>query len=84
MNPLYTQEVTYYSFYVSFLKNKLLLVAARGLPFGGIGQSGCMCLHVPVTLLCFVTSSSPVGYQTGKYAFDAFTHLKASIESPSW
>ncbi|KAF9265110.1 NAD-aldehyde dehydrogenase [Marasmius fiardii PR-910] len=50
----------------STLANDTLLIpAAEGLPFGGIGPSGS-------------------GYHTGKFGFDMFTHLRASIDSPTW
>jgi hypothetical protein len=28
--------------------------------------------------------SATDGYHTGKFGFDAFTHLRASMDSPSW
>jgi len=30
------------------------------------------------------TGGSGYGYHTGKYSFDMFTHLRASLDSPSW
>ena len=60
----------------------LLHPGADGLPFGGTGQSGCRCISSVMyrRLVEFFSA----GYHTGKYSFDMFTHLRASLDSPSW
>ncbi len=63
-------------FYLSQLADCHLAVSVR------VDVCVPMC-RLPFFFL-FVTGSSTVGYQTGKYTFDTFTHLKASIDSPSW
>ncbi|KAF9047766.1 Aldehyde/histidinol dehydrogenase [Panaeolus papilionaceus] len=43
---------------------------ADGLPFGGVGPSGL--------------NAALDGMHTGIYSFEMFTHLRASLDSPSW
>jgi aldehyde dehydrogenase (NAD+) len=55
------------------------LYLVDGLPFGGIGPSGCKFVPVehinPDRILL-------AGYHTRKFTFDMFTHLRASLDSP--
>ncbi|KAF4583580.1 hypothetical protein EYR38_002334 [Pleurotus pulmonarius] len=53
----------------------------EGLPFGGIGPSGSkLCAN----RVSDDTLSTPAGCHTGDFTFDTFTHLRASMDSPSW
>jgi hypothetical protein len=53
-----------------------------GLPFGGIGPSGCVFIaEIPATDCLYVPS--PAGYHTGKYSFEMFTHLRSTLDHPS-
>lgn len=58
---------------------------AEGLPFGGIGPSGCTLVtchcHPCHRLLMYISSTA--GYHTGKFSFDMFTHLRSTLDNPS-
>lgn len=68
------------SFSLSYLALALIM-AADGLPFGGVGGSGCKSLSAAHEQ--YLTPSLD-GAHTGKYTFDTFTHLRSSLDSPSW
>jgi aldehyde dehydrogenase (NAD+) len=56
----------------------------EGLPFGGIGPSGCVLMfitEIPSTDYLYVPSLA--GYHTGKFSFDMFTHLRSTLDNPS-
>lgn len=63
----------------------LMQCGAHGLPFGGTGQSGCMCIpHLIYLVYLLAYAWHSAGSTIGKYSFDMFTHLRASMDSPSW
>jgi len=62
----------------------LLQCAAIGLPFGGTGASGSTWLSITLAKPVVDYSCLLDGQHTGKYTFDMFTHLRASLDSPSW
>ena len=62
--------------------SELTFATAIGLPFGGIGPSGCECSvkHDVHVIIIYLTA----GYLTGKYAFDTFSHLRGTLDNPGW
>lgn len=57
-------------------------MATHEIPFGGCGESGCMCrstLFSSSSLTSFFTTD---GAYFGKFSFDTFTHLRGSIDVP--
>ena len=62
----------------------VIIAGADGLPFGGTGGSGCTWFWIDHPILPWPILSVLDGYHTGKFSFNMFTHLRASIDSPSW
>jgi aldehyde dehydrogenase (NAD+) len=59
------------------------LLSAEGLPFGGIGPSGCRSIAKMILSSCLMIHVPLVaGCSTGKFSFDMFTHLRASLDNP--
>lgn len=59
------------------------ILSAEGLPFGGIGPSGCMSIAKMVLSSLLMTHVPLVaGCSTGKFSFDTFTHLRATLDNP--
>ncbi|KAI0084065.1 Aldehyde/histidinol dehydrogenase [Irpex rosettiformis] len=62
----------------------IIHVGATGLPFGGIGPSGCKTASVlkqsTIKLIILYTA----GYLSGKYGFDILTHHRCTLDNPRW
>ena len=58
------------------------LLPVPGLPFGGIGPSGCVFI-TEIPAADYLHVPSPAGYHTGKYSFEMFTHLRSTLDHPS-
>lgn len=60
------------------------ILSAEGLPFGGIGPSGCRSITKMVVLSSRLMIHVPLaaGCSTGKFSFDMFTHLRATLDNP--
>ena len=66
------------------VNSRFNLFPVEGLPFGGIGPSGCVLIfitEIPATDCLYVPSLA--GYHTGKFSFDMFTHLRSTLDNPS-
>jgi hypothetical protein len=59
-----------------------------GLPFAGVGESGCTSAHthiIQATALMLMPMMTPPladGCQALKYSYDEFTYLRSSVEIP--
>ena len=59
-------------------------LSTHEIPFGGCGESGCMCcsyiLHQASSMTTFFFAAD--GAYFGKFSFDTFTHLRGSVNVP--
>lgn len=57
-------------------------VTVDGLPFAGVGESGCTSSHTHIIQVDDDNTSLVDGYQTLKYSYDEFTYLRSSVDIP--